>query len=56
MLYLSQKYCDNSLYEFPSLRSRLEKDGVRSLLLEVDGSTATIGQARTRIEAFLEVL
>ena len=56
VVYLSQKYCDASLYDLAPLRERLEAVGVRTLHLELDAGTALAGQARTRLEAFLEVL
>ena len=56
VIYLSQKFCDTFLYDFGPLRERLQGEGIRTLLLELDGTTATLGQSRTRVEAFLEVL
>lgn len=55
-IYLSQKYCDASLYDLAPLREHLEAAGVRTLHLELDAGTALPGQVRTRVEAFLEVL
>ncbi len=56
VLYLSQKFCDGSLYDFGPLRDRLRREGIPSLLLELDATATTLGQARTRVEAFLEAL
>ncbi len=56
VLYLSQKFCDAFLYEFAYCKARLEAEGRRVLLLELDGSQSMAGQARTRVQAFLETL
>ena len=56
VLYLSQKFCDLSLHEFAALRLRLQREEIPFLLLELDSGAAALGQARTRIEAFLEML
>lgn len=56
VLYLSQKFCDGSLYDFALLRDRLSREDIPVLLLEMDAGAAATGQARTRIEAFLELL
>ncbi|HOG47596.1 MAG TPA: 2-hydroxyacyl-CoA dehydratase family protein, partial [Anaerolineae bacterium] len=56
VIHLSQEYCDASLYELAPLHARLERAGVRLLHLELDADAATPGQARTRVEAFLEGL
>jgi len=56
VIYASQKFCDGSLYDFGPLREHLEAAGVHVLLLELDATAVMPGQARTRIEAFLETL
>lgn len=56
VLYLSQKFCDTFLYDFPYFKGRLEAAGQRVMLLEMDASQGTLGQARTRVQAFLEML
>lgn len=56
VIYVSQKFCDGSLYDFAPLRERLQREGIATLLLELDASAVTVGQTRTRIEAFLEAL
>jgi benzoyl-CoA reductase/2-hydroxyglutaryl-CoA dehydratase subunit BcrC/BadD/HgdB len=50
------KFCDPYLARFPSIRDTLKKAGIPLLLLEGDLTLRSIGQHRTRIEAFIEML
>lgn len=50
------RYCDVHAYEVPALRDYLEKIGIPSIFVEHDYSAATLGQLRTRIQGFLEVI
>lgn len=56
VVYVSQKFCDAFLYDFPYFKARLAADGLRVMLLELDASQGSLGQARTRLQAFLEML
>ncbi len=50
------KFCDLSLAEFPVVKRFFEQRRIRVLLLEDEGEATFSGQARTRLEAFLEML
>lgn len=50
------KFCDPYLARIPSLRKTLKKKGMPLLMLEGDLTLRSIGQQRTRIEAFIEML
>jgi benzoyl-CoA reductase/2-hydroxyglutaryl-CoA dehydratase subunit BcrC/BadD/HgdB len=50
------KFCDPYLAEFPVVKHFLEARRVPVLLLEDEGAAVFSGQARTRLEAFLEIL
>lgn len=50
------RYCDTCELEGPDLREYLKKRNLPVLMIEDDYSTATIGQLRTRIQAFLEMI
>lgn len=50
------KFCDLYLAEFPIVKKYLEAQNVRVLLLEDEGEANLSGQARTRVQAFLEIL
>ncbi len=50
------KFCDLYLSEFPIVKTFFEARQIPVLLLEDEGSPALSGQARTRLEAFIEML
>jgi benzoyl-CoA reductase/2-hydroxyglutaryl-CoA dehydratase subunit BcrC/BadD/HgdB len=50
------RYCDTCELEGPDLREYLNEIQMPVLMIEDDYSTATIGQLRTRVQAFLEML
>jgi benzoyl-CoA reductase subunit C len=52
----SIKFCDNTLYAFPSMRRFLQEQGLSVLTLEGEYSNSVPGQIATRIEAFIEML
>lgn len=56
VIHISMKFCDTYLYDVPRLRERLAAAGIRSLFLETDSTIGSIGQLKTRIEAFGEVI
>ena len=50
------RYCDTCELEGPDLREYLTGLKLPVLMIEDDYSTSTIGQLRTRIQAFLEMI
>jgi len=50
------KFCDPELMFYPLLKRVLEERGIPHLHLEGDGTIGGLGQLRTRIEAFVEML
>ena len=55
ILYIT-RYCDTFQLDVPNLRDYLQEAGLPVLLLENDYSMTTIGQLRTRIQTFLEMI
>ena len=55
-VFLLQKFCDPHAFDYPALRDRLAATGHPTLLLEVEQGSVASGQARTRLEAFVERL
>ena len=55
VIFLRQKFCDPHAYDIPALTKVSKKEGLPYLILELD-VTIPLGQYRTRIEAFLEML
>lgn len=50
------KFCDPYLARLPMVRDKLQDTDIPLLLLEGDCTLRSIGQQRTRIEAFVEML
>ncbi len=52
---IQQKFCDPHELDIPAIKKSLEGNGVPTLFLELD-VTVPVGQFKTRVEAFLEML
>ncbi len=50
------KFCDLYLVRLPAVRAALREAGLPLLLIEGDNTLRSLGQHRTRIEAFVEML
>lgn len=55
LVVLALKYCEAQLFDIPTLTTRLTREGMPILVLELHHSGAT-GQIRTRLQAFLETV
>jgi bzd-type benzoyl-CoA reductase N subunit len=56
VIFLLLKFCDPHAFDYPYMKEMLEKEGVPSLLFEVEDQIPSEGQLRTRCEAFIEML
>lgn len=56
VIFLLYKYCETHYFDYPDLKSVLESKGIKTLLLEVEDPSYSIGQLKTRIQAFVEML
>lgn len=56
IIYQTLKFCDNHLYDYPFYRELFEKKGIPILQIEEDFMGGNLGQIKTRIEAFIEML
>ena len=50
------KFCDPYIARLPGIRAALKREGIPFLMLEGDCTVRSIGQQKTRIEAFIEML
>jgi benzoyl-CoA reductase/2-hydroxyglutaryl-CoA dehydratase subunit BcrC/BadD/HgdB len=50
------KFCDPYIARLPGVRASLKREGIPLLLLEGDCTLRSIGQQKTRIEAFVEMM
>lgn len=56
VIFTVLKFCDPHAFDFPYLKSSLAKEGIPSLLLELDGHRVNSGQMATRIETFIQMI
>lgn len=56
IVYTSVKFCDQHLYDVPYFMEKLQEEGIPALFLENDYTWGNIGQLKTRVEAFVEIL
>lgn len=54
-ILVQQKFCDPHELEIPTMQHHFDKNNIPTLFLELD-VTVPIGQFRTRVEAFLEMI
>jgi benzoyl-CoA reductase/2-hydroxyglutaryl-CoA dehydratase subunit BcrC/BadD/HgdB len=56
IIYCSLKFCDPCLFDVPPISRTFRERGTPFLWLEDDYASSSLGQTRTRIEAFLELI
>ena len=54
-ILIQQKFCDPWELTIPAIKQELERNGIPTIFLEFD-VTVPIGQFKTRVEAFLEII
>ena len=56
VIFISLKFCDTMLYSFPLIKQALGKLKIPVLYLEIEYNNFSVGQVKTRTQAFLEML
>jgi len=56
VIFLFQRFCHPHYFEYPDLRDRLDREGIPHLVLETGEEKEGLGQAETRLQAFLEMI
>jgi bzd-type benzoyl-CoA reductase N subunit len=56
VIFFLLKFCDPHAFDYPYLKEALDREGIPSLLLEVEDRLPADGQLRTRFEAFVEMI
>ena len=56
VIYFNLKYCDPFLYEGALFKKELESRGISAMALDVEHTPSGIGQLKTRVQAFLEMM
>ncbi len=56
VIFLFLKFCDPHSFDYPYMKEMLDKEGIPSMLFEVEDQLPSEGQFKTRCEAFLEMI
>ncbi len=56
LIYLAPRYCDPYEFDYPIVKGLLQEMRIPHLFLQIDFSSASESQIRTRLEAFAEML
>jgi benzoyl-CoA reductase/2-hydroxyglutaryl-CoA dehydratase subunit BcrC/BadD/HgdB len=56
VIFLFQKFCTPHLADYPVIKEMLDKEGMQSIMLEMDETGIMEGQLQTRLEGFFEVI
>lgn len=56
VIFLFLKFCDPHSFDYPYLKDMLDKEGIPSMLFEIEEQLPSEGQFKTRCEAFIEML
>ncbi|MEJ2731072.1 MAG: 2-hydroxyacyl-CoA dehydratase family protein [Deltaproteobacteria bacterium] len=56
VIFVLLKFCDPHAFDFPYIKELLDRDGIPSMLLEIEDQQTSEEQIRTRLEAFIELL
>ncbi|MCF6246671.1 MAG: 2-hydroxyacyl-CoA dehydratase family protein [Desulfobacula sp.] len=56
VIFMLLKFCDPHAFDYPYLKEFLDKGGVKSMLIEMDGQLSSLGQLSTRFETFTHMI
>ncbi|MFH0998435.1 MAG: 2-hydroxyacyl-CoA dehydratase family protein [Pseudomonadota bacterium] len=56
VVFLFLKFCDPHGFDYPYLKEMLDKEGIPSMIFEIEDRNLSEGQFKTRCEAFIETL
>ncbi|MCP4681134.1 MAG: 2-hydroxyacyl-CoA dehydratase [Desulfobacterales bacterium] len=56
VIFLFLKFCDPHSFDYPYMKELLDKQGIPSMLFEIEDQFSSLGQLKTRCEAFMELL
>ena len=56
VIFVFLKFCDPHSFDYPYIKEMLDKEGIPSMLFEIEDQMPSEGQFKTRCEAFIEML
>ncbi len=56
VVFINMKFCEVEEFDYPVIKQELEQVGMHLLFLEIEQQVSSLGQLRTRLQAFVEML
>ena len=56
VVFFFLKFCDPHAFDYPYMKECLDKEGIPSMMLEVEDQLPSEGQLRTRFETFVDMI
>lgn len=56
MLFLHLKFCEPENYDYNDMREAMNQAGIPNIRLETEYTNSSLGQASTRLQAFIEIM
>jgi bcr-type benzoyl-CoA reductase subunit C len=56
VIFIHLKFCEPLIYDYPDLKKGLDREGIPNLLIETELQSLAVGQIKTRLQAFAEIL
>jgi len=56
VIFIQLKFCEPLIFDYPDLKKGLDREGIPNLLIETDLRSFNVGQLKTRLQAFAEIL
>ncbi len=56
VIFILLKFCDPHAFDYPYLKDFLEKEGIKTMLIEIDDQQQSSGQLSTRFETFIHMI
>ena len=56
LIFLILYQCDPYIYDYPDLKKALNNAGIPNLMIQMELSTTSLAQVRTRLQAFTEII
>ncbi len=56
VIFMLLKFCDPHAFDYPYLKECLEKNGIKTMLIEIDDQQSSSGQLSTRFETFIHMV
>jgi len=56
VIFLLLKFCDPHAFDYPYLKEFLDREGIKTLLIEIDDQQQNLGQLSTRFETFIYMI